>query len=165
MPGKNQNTTSSRGPNRGRHESGCRICAHPQRHEIEREFISWKSPSKIATEYKLRDRSSVYRHAHAFDLFSKRARNLHAALERIIERVDDIPVTAGAIVQAITAYARINDEGQLVKRNETVILNDLFDRMSAEELETYAKSGALPAWVIRLVGATDAQGPGGTENA
>src|SRR5713226_2532850 len=103
-------------PNRARSERECRICAHPSREEIEKDFITWKSPAKIASEYKLRNRATVYRHAHAAGLFPKRARNVRAALERIIEKVDDVPVNAAAVVQAIVAYARINAQGQLVKR-------------------------------------------------
>jgi len=165
MADKKKKVSFSAAPNLGRHESGCRICAHPQRHEIEREFISWKSPAKIAVEYKLRDRSSVYRHAHAADLFPKRARNLRAALERLIERIDDVPASAGAIVQAIATHARINSQGQLVEPSEHVHLNDLFDRMTPEELEVYAKDGTLPHWFTGVVGATSPQGPGGNGNA
>lgn len=153
----------STGPNLGRHASGCRICAHPQRDQIESDFIGWSSPAKIVNQYGLRDRSSVYRHAHALNLFPKRARNVRAALERIIERVDEVEVAAGAIVQAITAYARLNSQGQFIERRE-VNLHDLFERMTAEELEIYAKSGDLPPWFIRTVGATAAHGPGANEN-
>jgi hypothetical protein len=36
--------------------------------------------------------------------------------------------------------------------------------MSLEELELYAKDGALPHWFSRTVGATLPNGPGGSEN-
>ncbi len=36
--------------------------------------------------------------------------------------------------------------GQWVKRSETVDLNQLFERMSREELDRYAKDGTLPDW-------------------
>ncbi|MGH9690348.1 MAG: hypothetical protein ACRD4C_04495 [Candidatus Acidiferrales bacterium] len=142
-------TAATARPNLGRHEFGCKICAHPQRDEIERDFVSWMSPVKITSEYKLRNRASIYRHAHGLDLFSKRARNLRGALEHIIEKVCDVPVNAGAVVQAITAYARINARGELIERDETISVNDLFDRMSVEELQRYAKDGSLPDWFTR----------------
>ena len=41
--------------------------------------------------------------------------------------------------------------GQWVDRSETVDLNELFDRMTREELESYAQDGTLPGWF------TDAQ--------
>jgi hypothetical protein len=149
-------------PNLGRHESGCRVCAHPQRQEIENDFISWKSPTKIAKEYKLRDRSTVYRHAHALKLFSKRSYNVRGALERIIERTDDVAVTAAAVVAAITTYAKINAQGRLIERNEMVSVNDLFDRMNSDELEAYARDGELPDW---FQVATGRQGSEGGEDA
>jgi len=156
---KNQKTSSPTGPNIGRHASGCRICAHPQRREIEDDFIQWRSPAEIAREFGLRDRSSVYRHAHAFDLFQKRTRNLRAALERIIERVDETPVTAGAVIQAVNAYVRINAHGELIERSP-VGLNDVFAQMTAGELDHYAKTGTLPPRFAQVMGATGAHGPG-----
>jgi hypothetical protein len=67
---------------RGRHEYNCSVCSHPQREEIERDFVNWVSPATIAKHYKLANRASVYRHAHALDLFPKRQRNVRAAPKR-----------------------------------------------------------------------------------
>jgi hypothetical protein len=138
----------------GRHEANCTICAHKLRAEIEHDFISWKSPASIAAEYGVPDRASIYRHVQAFDLGAKRARNIRAALERIIEKVGDADVTAAAGVAAIQAYAKINAAGQWVERSESVNLNELFDRMSKDELETYARDGKLPGWFTQTVTAT-----------
>ena len=138
----------------GRHEANCTICAHPDREQIERDFVGWKSPTAIAVEYVLPDRSTVYRHAKAFDLVSKRRRNIRAALERIIEKAGEVDVTAAAVVGAIQAYAKINAQGQWIDRSEHVNLNELFDRMSREELETYAREGKLPGWFTQTVRAT-----------
>jgi len=60
------------------------------------------------------------------------------------------------VVSAIQAYAKINSAGQWVDRTEQVNLNDLndrFTRMSAQELETYAREGTLPDWFRSIVGA------------
>lgn len=152
MPRKTQ---ADKPVNRGRHEFACKICAHPQREEIESDFTGWRSPADIAQEYKLADRASVYRHAHALGLFAKRQRNVRAALERIIERAGEVEVNASAVVQAVATYARINSEGRLVERSERVDLNALFERMSREELEAYARDGKLPAWFEATVGKED----------
>jgi hypothetical protein len=138
----------------GRHSTNCRICGHGKRAEIEADFVRWKSPARIATEYRLGNRASVYRHAHALGLFEKRGRNLRAALESIIEQVGEVDVTAPAVVAAVQAYAKINAAGQWVDRSEHVNLNELFDRMTVEELETYARQGVLPEWFSQNVGAT-----------
>jgi hypothetical protein len=138
----------------GRHQRTCTICGHPQCDEIERAFVGWQSPAEIAKEFRLADRASVYRHAHAFGLFEKRQRNVRAALEKIIERAGEVEVTASAVVAAVQAYAKINAAGEWIDRTESVTMRDLFDRMSTEELESYARTGALPAWFRATVGAT-----------
>jgi hypothetical protein len=114
--------------------------------EIEADFVGWRSPATIAAEYELADRASVYRHAHALGMFAKRQRNVREALERNIERAGEVDVTASAVVAAVQAYSKINAAGQWIDRTEQVSLNDLFDRMSTEELEEYAQRGTLPKW-------------------
>ena len=141
-----------------RHEAGCHVCAHPQREEIESEWLrAWANTSKLAKQYSV-SRDSLYRHCHALGLFERRGRNLKGALEKIIEQADSVTVNAGAVVQAIQAYAKINSAGQWVDRTEKVNLNELFQRMSVEELEAYAQEGTLPDWFTSIVSATPADG-------
>ena len=144
--------------NLGQHVTRCSICHHPEREAIERDFLDWKSQKTIAKEHKLRDRTAIWRHARALGLYPKRARNLKAALERIIERADSVQVTAAAVVAAIQAYAKINAAGQWVERTETVNLNQLFERMTERELEEYAATGRLPAWFEQTVGQRSVEG-------
>ena len=118
----------------------------PKCEEIETAYVGWASPAAIAEEYGLSDRSSVYRHAHALGLTEKRKRNVRAALERIIEKVAEVEVSASAVVAAVQAYSKINGAGQWIDRSEQVNLNDLFERMTTEELEAYAQDGTLPKW-------------------
>ena len=147
--------------NLGRHEQNCKICKHPERENIERDFIAWRSPVTIAKEYELSNRATVYRHAHALGLFVKRQRNIRAALERIIERTDDVEVNASAVVAAVVAYSKINSEGRFVERHEQVDLNALFERMSKDELLKYAETGRLPDWFEQTVGRSATAGHGG----
>lgn len=144
--------------NFGRHQRACSVCCHEQREEIESAFIAWRSPATIAEEYGLADRTSVYRHAHALGLFGKRQRNIRAALERIIERAGEVDVTASAVVSAIQAYSKINAAGQWIDRSEQVNLNDLFERMTNEELEAYAQEGKLPGWFESAAGPATVEG-------
>jgi hypothetical protein len=102
---------------------------------IEREFINWTGPKAIAKEFGLRDRTAIYRHAHALDLFSKRQRNIRAALEKIIEKAGEVEVTAAAVVAAVQAYGRLNAQGQWIDRVEHVNVNKLFERMTEAEME------------------------------
>jgi len=147
-------------PSLGRHKRTCSVCRHKQKENIENAFVGWQSPAAISEDYGLADRASVYRHAHALGLFEKRRRNIRAALERIIEKAGEVDVTASAVVAAVQAYAKINSVGQWIDRTESVSLNDLFERMSTEELEAYAQSGTLPEWFRSTVGATAVDSPG-----
>jgi hypothetical protein len=130
---------------RGRHEYQCTVCAHPRREEIEQDWIGWGNTSRIAKNYRV-SRDSLYRHAHAFDLFSKRQRNIRKALERIIEQAETVEVNASAVVAAIQAYAKISNSGQWIERVQGTNMNELFDRMTTQELEAYARDGSLPEW-------------------
>jgi hypothetical protein len=156
---------ASKPVNLGRHQRNCTVCAHAKREEIEADFLNWKSPALIAKEYRLADRQNVYRHAYALGLFEKRRRNIRAALEAIIEKASEVDVNAAAVVSAIQAYAKINAQGQWVDRSEHVNLNELFERMTREEMEAYAKDGTLPRWFSQIVSVTSAssQGEGNRE--
>jgi hypothetical protein len=130
------------------------VCAHEKCEEIEARFVSWQSPATIAREYGLADRASIYRHAHVFGLLAKRKRNVQAALECIIERANEVDVTSAAVVAAVQAYAKINAQGQWIDRTEHVNLNDWFERMTQDELDTYARDGELPTWFTQTAVAT-----------
>ncbi len=130
----------------GRHERCCTVCAHPRREEIEHDFITWRSARAIAKEYGVGGRAAVYRHAHAFGLVEKRRRRMLAALEGIIERGGDAPVSATAVVAAVLAYARINAMGIWTECGDRVNPKELIERMSNEELMAYAREGTLPGW-------------------
>lgn len=80
----------------------------------------------------------------AVGLSEKRRRNIRAALEKIIERAGDVEVTASSVVAAVQAYSKINAAGQWIDRTEQVSLNNLFDKMSTQELKDYAETGTLP---------------------
>jgi len=136
-----------------RHERDCKICHNAKREEIERAWTSWGDTTEIAKQYSL-TRDSIYRHAHALGLFKKRGRNIRAALEQIIEKAAGVEVTAASVVSAVQAYAKINAQGQWVERFERVDMREIFDRMTRDELDSYARTGKLPSWAPELVSAT-----------
>lgn len=144
--------------NLGRHRKVCSVCAHPKLEEIDADFVNWVSPSAIVKEFELGSRMSLWRHATAFGLDEKRRKNVRAALEKIIEHAGSVEVTSAAVVAAVQALAKINAQGQWVDRTEHVNLNELFDRMSRDELESYAKDGTLPAWFTQTTGVTASYG-------
>jgi hypothetical protein len=150
-------------PNLGRHASNCKICRHPERQQIEQAFIDWRSPAKIAQEFRI-ERSCIYRHAHALSLFRRRGRNLRAALESIIEQGGDVRPNASAVVAAIQVYGKINLRGEWIERDDHLDLHDLFDRMSLEEYEAYAREGTLPTWFLDEIAAAGGRVPRGSDN-
>jgi hypothetical protein len=148
-----------------RHRGQCSICSHEKCKEIEAAFVAWESPDGIAAEHGLSHRSTVYRHAKAFGLDLKRQQNIRVPLERIIERAGDplLQVTGATVVQAIAVYGKLNAQGQLIERRETLNLNELFERMTVEEKEAYARDGKLPEWFTQTVGNQVATGPNESE--
>ncbi len=110
--------------NLGRHQRLCKICRHPDRHWIEDDFLRWRSPTEIASQYKISDPVSIYCHAHATGLFALRKRNLRSALELIIEQAEEIPISPGALVRAIHVYARIDDDGLWVEPTRRILVTD-----------------------------------------
>ena len=91
---------STESVNLKRHAARCGVCRHPQRAELEREFLDWISPREIAEEYKV-SKTTIYRHAEATGLLEKRRRNMKFALDRVVERSGDVEVTASAVISAI----------------------------------------------------------------
>jgi hypothetical protein len=63
-------------------------------------------------------------------------------------------------VTAVQAYAKINAQGQWIDRTEQVNLNELFERMTQEELEMYARDGQLPVWFTDCSRNTEGQSGG-----
>lgn len=94
------------------HQARCRICQHPEREEIEREFLDWVSPRETAGRWKIASYRAIYRHAHAVGLQEQRRRKRQGALDCIIERVRDVPVTASAVVAAIRLGAKLERDGE-----------------------------------------------------
>jgi hypothetical protein len=56
------------------------------------------------------------------------------------------------------AYAKIDAAGHWIDRSETVNLHELFERMTQEELDVYARTAKLPDWFTKTVGATAIDG-------
>jgi hypothetical protein len=92
------------------HGARCRICKHPEREEIEREFLEWVSPREIAARWKIASYRAIYRHAQAVGLQEQRRRNRQGALDCIIEHVREVQVTANAVLGAIRLGAKLERE-------------------------------------------------------
>jgi hypothetical protein len=120
--------------NVAQHARKCTICRHPERELIEQLFVDWYSIASIRREFRLLHRTVIYRHAQAFGLFERRARNVRFALGAIIENVQSVEPTADACIRAIHAFARINDQGKWVATRTRRPHSDLYDEDSLDPL-------------------------------
>jgi len=115
--------SATRSPSLERHRRKCTVCKHAERDAIEEAFLHWISPDFITEEFELPDWSTLYRHAHATGLFAQRRRNVRFALESLIERSDEIEMTAAGLVRAVRAYASLTDSGEWVEPASRVIVS------------------------------------------
>ena len=150
--------------NLGRHQAQCTVCQHPQRQEIEENWINWGSTYELARDYHL-SCDSIYRHAHAFDLFNKRKRNITMALEKIIERVDWTTMSGSVILSAIKTYEKITSAEQGKEHLQGANFKESLERMSQEERAAFARDGSLPEWFSKAIGATPSDGQEGEKES
>lgn len=137
--------TQKSAPSLMRHSRDCGLCAHSKRDQIEREFVAWESPTRIAKKYRLQ-RSTIYLHAAAFGLIELREKNTKGALAKYIERCDRVRPSAAAFVSAVVALSKINAEGQTVDRVAVSNVMRDFGKFTRGELDDFARNGTLPAW-------------------
>jgi len=104
------------------HQSRCRICCDPERGAIEEAFTHWHSTRSIAHDYDV-DRRSIYRHAHALNLFAVRDRNLRFALAHIIEDAERVSSSADSVIRAVRAFTCVNTEGRWIDPPAHVIVS------------------------------------------
>jgi hypothetical protein len=107
--------TRPRRRSRERHKRRCTVCRHPDRQAIEDAFLHWQSPEKIAREFGIADHSTVYRHAHANGLFSRRNAFVCSALDTIIEHASTVKVTGKDVINAIRTAACLTDDGKWIE--------------------------------------------------
>jgi hypothetical protein len=86
-------------------------------------FINWRSPYKIASDYRLSGISSVYRHARALDLFRRRSQNIRAMLEILFEKAGTVKLTADALVRAFRTHASLGDDGEWIEPATTHVIS------------------------------------------
>ena len=101
-------------PAQERHQRKCAVCRHPDREEIEEEFIHWRDVCYLAQDYNIQDYRSIYRHARVFGLIERRRENRRYMLDRILENFPN-NANAHAVIQAIRAYSCLTDDNRWVE--------------------------------------------------
>ncbi len=69
-----------------RHAGKCAVCRNRDRLGIERTFLGWGKPGHIAREHGIKNRASIYRHAHAANLFERRHRRASFAYKTALRQ-------------------------------------------------------------------------------
>jgi hypothetical protein len=101
-------------PVKDRHQRKCAVCRHPDRDEIEEEFINWHDVWHLAKEYNIQDYRSLYRHARVFGLIERRRENRRYMLDRVLESFPS-GANAHSVIQAIRAYSCLTDDNRWVE--------------------------------------------------
>ncbi|MHB8541860.1 MAG: hypothetical protein ACYDCD_13125 [Candidatus Acidiferrales bacterium] len=130
-----------------RHQRKCTICHHADREEIEQMFLHWFSAASIYRRFLLKDRSSIYDHAHATGLYSRRRKNMRCALENIIERSDECPISSNGIVRAIKAYCSLTDAGEWIEPASRVVYTSTSD-LAAPGLSPAQAHAKVPSTTV-----------------
>jgi hypothetical protein len=138
-----------------RHERKCVICQHPLHEAIDDYIMHWYPSRRIAKEFLIPKVRCIYRHAHATGLMKKRRLAVRDSLEYIVERAYDVVPSAEAVIQAVQACCRINDQGEWVDPARRVIFSSEVQRRSANAPATLQ----LPENLPKLPPAIDVQPP------
>jgi hypothetical protein len=80
-----------------RHAGKCAVCCHRDRMGIELRFMASGKPAHIAQENGIRNRASIYRHAHAANLFERRRRQVISTYESTLKLFELGLVTVDAV--------------------------------------------------------------------
>src|SRR6201981_768952 len=124
-----------------RHSRKCIICHHPEREAIEEEFVHWRSPTRLAHDYKLSDYRNIYPHPRAAGLLLQRRERLHSALDAFVESVDDVTFTGDTILRAMRAYSCIDSHGRWTEIPTQVQFSTSTDPHPTQSPAPYPRSG------------------------
>src|SRR5580693_9571993 len=96
------------------HAQQCGICRSPDRERIEGDYIAWVSPSKICKRYSLKSRTTLYRHAQALGLTERRDTNIKGFLRSVLDRGQNVKLTATAVMQAVVILTKLDSDNRWV---------------------------------------------------
>ena len=99
-------------PDFERHSRKCQVCHSRWVEEIEEAYFNWSSAQWIINSFNISYDDAVYRHARAIGLDVKRRRNVVIALEKLIEKVDEVTVTSSTVLRAVRALSCLNSNGR-----------------------------------------------------
>jgi hypothetical protein len=140
-----------------RHGRKCNVCNHPDREAIEQAFLHWQSPEKIARAFGIKHHSTVYRHAYATGLTTRRSLHTRHALDYIIEQAGVVRVTGDDVIKAIRAACCLTDDGKWVEPPRKCIITH---RVASESpSKASATSSAVSSFATPVNGVPESTPP------
>jgi hypothetical protein len=128
-----------------RHSRKCSICRHPYRQPIDESFLHWRSPQTIMNCFGIKTETTIYHHAHAFNLFALRNRNLQSALCNIIEDIDTRDFTGREMLDAVRVLAHLTADGRWIHHTSKSEVMYSMQRLPAAQAALPARTNALSA--------------------
>ena len=127
------------------HSRKCAICNHPERADLEEDFVSWRNADLIQKDYDLPNFRTIYTHARATGLYQRRRENLRFAAELLIEHADQAKPSPDTILRAIQICARLDAKGEWLEPAKQVIFSSSVNKAApAPELQTPAREAEPP---------------------
>ena len=99
-------------PDFERHSRKCQVCHSRYVEEIEEAYYNWSSAQWIINAFNISYDDAVYRHARAIGLDIRRRKNVAIAVEKLIEKVDEVTVTSSTVLRAVRALSCLNNDGR-----------------------------------------------------
>jgi hypothetical protein len=99
-------------PDFERHSRKCQVCHSRYVEEIEEAYYNWSSAQWIINVFNISYDDAVYRHARAIGLDLRRRKNVAIAVEKLIEKVDEVTVTSSTILRAVRALSCLTPDGR-----------------------------------------------------
>jgi hypothetical protein len=128
-----------------RHAGKCAVCRSGYRVGIELRFLQWGKPAQIAHEHQIKNRASIYRHAHAANLFERRHRRTISIYNRTLEKFELGQVTGHLLRIASDQF----DLAALSLRASSALANQDWVRTLINENPTASRIGRRPHHLAR----------------
>jgi hypothetical protein len=127
------------------HSRKCAICNHPERADLQEDFVSWRNADLIQKDYDLPNFRRMYTHARATGLYQRHRDNLRFAAELLIEHADQAKPSPDTILRAIQICARLDAKGEWVEPAKQVIFSSSVNKAApAREPQALAREAKSP---------------------
>src|SRR6185437_5025176 len=145
-------------PDFERHSRKCQVCHSRYVEEIEEAYYNWSSAQWIINVFNISYDDAVYRHARAIGLDLRRRKNVAIAVEKLIEKVDEVTVTSSTVLRAVRALSCLTTDGRWTDLPTTHIV------LTNKDLPKEASLTSNPSTEVGSTSSTEQREPLGTND-